>query len=168
MHPAHAMSAAATTPTVEQMLTDHLGDDALEELICVYLQNRYGYLVRARTPAAAGYDYVLRNAARTEVLVHARSGGMLVARDADSLPTDIVDHVLVFRVKHQPATDADFLTVVARISVASDVRGPRFEPRGSPIRMLVSNSGRRFNDDCDILSVAEIGREWHMPIHVTS
>jgi hypothetical protein len=96
MHPAHAMSAAATTPTVEQMLTDHLGDDALEELICVYLQNRYGYLVRARTPAAAGYDYVLRNAARTEVLVHARGGGMLVARDADSLPTDIVDHVLVF------------------------------------------------------------------------
>jgi hypothetical protein len=99
MPAADAMSAAPMTPTartVQQMLTEHLDDDALEELICVYLQNRYGYLVRTRTPDAAGHDYVLRNAARTEVLVHARGGGMLVARDADSLPTDIVEYVVVF------------------------------------------------------------------------
>jgi hypothetical protein len=96
---AEAKSAAPITPTaltVQQILTDHLDDDALEELICVYLQNRYGYLVRTRTPDAVGYDYVLRNAARIEVLVHARGEVSVVVRDAHSLPTDIVEYVLVF------------------------------------------------------------------------
>jgi hypothetical protein len=42
---ANAAASATTTPlTVEQMLTDRLDDDALEELVCVYLQNRFGYL----------------------------------------------------------------------------------------------------------------------------
>jgi hypothetical protein len=85
-----------TALTVQQILTDRLDDNALEELICVYLQNRHGYMVRTRTPRAAGHDYVLRNAERTEVLVHARGAGMLVARDAHSLPADVVEHVLVF------------------------------------------------------------------------
>lgn len=91
--------AAPTTPTpltVKQILTDHLSERALEELICVYLQNRHGYLVRPRTARVSEYDYVLRNPARDEALVHARAGDTLVARDAHSLPTDIVDHVFVF------------------------------------------------------------------------
>jgi hypothetical protein len=84
------------TLTVEQILSDVLDDDALEELIRVYLQNRYGYLVRTPAPGEAHRDYILRDAARNEALVHARGGDVLVARDAPSLPTDIVDLVFVF------------------------------------------------------------------------
>lgn len=94
---ANAAASATTTPlTVEQILTDRLDDDALEELVCVYLQNRFGYLVRTSRSPAVGYDYVLRNAARGEAVVHARRADTLVARDASSLPTDAVDQVFVF------------------------------------------------------------------------
>jgi hypothetical protein len=100
MHPADAMSVAAPTTrrslTVGQILSNVLDDDALEELICVYLQNRYGYLVRTSALSVAPNDYILRDAARNEALVHARGGGALVARDAHSLPTDVVDQVFVF------------------------------------------------------------------------
>jgi hypothetical protein len=91
--------AAPTTPrslTVEQVLSNFLDDDALEELICVYLQNRYGYLVRTPAPSETHRDYILRNPDRDEALVHARRGGMLVDRDAQSLPAEFVDEVFVF------------------------------------------------------------------------
>jgi hypothetical protein len=97
MDPGDAAVPTMPTPlTVEQILADYLDDEALEQLICVYLQNRFGYLMRTGAPRPASYDYILRNTAHNEAVVHARGGDTLVARDAYSLPTSAVDHVFVF------------------------------------------------------------------------
>jgi hypothetical protein len=100
MDPADAACGAAwmmpTPETLQQILADRLEDDALEQLVCVYLQNRYGYLVRSRPPGAVDHGYLLRNAAHKQALVRARSRHTLVARDEASLPTHTVDHVFVF------------------------------------------------------------------------
>jgi hypothetical protein len=52
-------------PTLDEVLTTHLEDEQLEELVCVYLQNRFGYLVRD--------DYVLCHPEREAATVQVRS-----------------------------------------------------------------------------------------------
>jgi hypothetical protein len=85
-------------PTLDQVLTGYLDDDDVENLVCVYLQNRLGYLLRPTSagPGIAANEYVLRDAHRHEALVWARRGHSRVPRDARSLPTDAVDQVFVF------------------------------------------------------------------------
>jgi hypothetical protein len=93
-----ALETPAAQITLEQVLTDHLSDEDLENLLCVFLQSRFGYLVRtgsARGDAAAG-EYVLRNAVRNEAVVRARHGHVTVPRDSSSLRADAVDNVFVF------------------------------------------------------------------------
>jgi hypothetical protein len=85
-------------PTLDRVLTRYLDDEDIENLVCVYLQNRLGYLVRSASagPGIATDEYVLRDADRHEALVWARRGHSLVPRDARTLPTDAVDQVFVF------------------------------------------------------------------------
>lgn len=52
-------------PTLDEVLTTHLEDEQLEELVCVYLQNRFGYLVRG--------DYLLCHPEREAATVQVRS-----------------------------------------------------------------------------------------------
>jgi hypothetical protein len=85
-------------PTLDRVLTGYLDDEDVENLVCVYLQNRLGYLLRSTSagPGIATDEYVLRDADRHEALVWAKRGHSLVARDARTLPTDAVDQVFVF------------------------------------------------------------------------
>jgi hypothetical protein len=52
-------------PTLDEVLSHHLEDEQLEELVCVYLQNRFGYLVRG--------DYLLCHPERAVATVQVRS-----------------------------------------------------------------------------------------------
>jgi len=85
-------------PTLDDVLTTYLDDHEVQSLVSVYLQRRYGYLVRprGRRPGLAPWEYVLRDAQGREALVRARRGFSCVPRDPGSLPADAVDFVYVF------------------------------------------------------------------------
>ena len=85
-------------PTLDEVLTSFLCDREVQDLACLYLQRRYGFLVRptARRPGIAEWEAVLRDGYGREAIVRARRGGSVVPRDAAVLPTDAVDQVFVF------------------------------------------------------------------------
>jgi hypothetical protein len=97
MRPTKAVLTPAHS-TIEQVLCNCLDDDELEILLCVYLQNRLGYLLRpVSRQAQFGPDgYVLRKGLDHVALVSARRGHIPVPRDAGSLGAPEVDHVFVF------------------------------------------------------------------------
>jgi hypothetical protein len=80
------------------VLADRLDDRELENLVCVYLQNRHGYLLRPASRLSADIDgeWVFRDRDHHEALIRARHGHASVPRDSDSLPTNAVDRVFVF------------------------------------------------------------------------
>lgn len=85
-------------PSLEEVLTSYLDDRDLEDLVCVYLKSRLGYLPRppSRGSGIAAFKYMLRDTDRRSAIVRARRGYAAMARDAGSLPTDAVDEVFVF------------------------------------------------------------------------
>lgn len=84
--------------TLEEILRSCLDAQDLEDLICVYLQRRYGYLAvpGRRQPDTPAYEYVLRHPDGHEAVVQVKRGHAPVLRDAQSLPTEAVDRVYVF------------------------------------------------------------------------
>lgn len=118
-------------PTLEDILTRQLDDDALEDLICVYLQNRFGYLVRNATGRAPDYDYVLRNCDGEEALVHTRAGEEPVARDASALPAGAADRWFVFSPTNTYGPDP--APHVEEIAVEDVIAFIRSEPWSVPL-----------------------------------
>jgi len=88
----------ARRPTLDDVLTTYLDDRDVHNVVRAYLQVRLGYLVgpAARRPGLAAHELILRDPRRREAIVRARRGWSRVPRDADSLPTDVVDQVYVF------------------------------------------------------------------------
>jgi hypothetical protein len=128
MRPTQAMLTAAH-PTLEQVLCDYLDDQELETLLCVYLQNRLGYLLRpvSRQPPVDADGYVLRNALRDVALVHARRGHVAVARDARSLGAQEVDRVFVFSPTDTYGPDpAPNVTEIPRDEMVEFIRSERW------------------------------------------
>jgi hypothetical protein len=86
-------------PTLDQILATCLSAQDLEDLVCVYLQRRYGYLVlpASRRPDTPAYEYVLRHPDDGhEAVVQVKSGDATVPVDSASLPTAAVERVFVF------------------------------------------------------------------------
>ncbi len=85
-------------PTLDEVLIGYLDDRDVQNLVCAFLQHKFGYLIRrpARRPGIAAWEYVLRDAYRREAVVRAKRGWSVVARDAPSLPGDVIDQVFVF------------------------------------------------------------------------
>ena len=85
-------------PTLEEVLTGYLEDRDVQNLVCAYLQWKYGYLVMppARRPGIAEWEVVLRDSYRREAIVRAKHGSSPVPRDAASLPRGWIDEVFVF------------------------------------------------------------------------
>lgn len=85
-------------PTLDEVLTSYLDDRDVLDLVRVYLQRRFGYLVRppARRPAMLGWEDVLRDRVGRKAIVRARCGWSVVPRVAASLPSGAVDQVFVF------------------------------------------------------------------------
>lgn len=85
-------------PSLDEMLTGYLDDRDLEDLVCVYLQSRHGYLPRppSRNLGIAAFKHMLRESDRRSAIIRARRGHAALARDAGSLPSDAVDLIFVF------------------------------------------------------------------------
>lgn len=85
-------------PTLEEVLSSYLDDREVLDLVCVFLQRRFGYRVRppARRPGIAAWEDVLRDSYQREAIVRARCGRSVVPRSAALLPSDAVDQVFVF------------------------------------------------------------------------
>ena len=73
---------------------------------------------------------------------------------------------LVLGIEHQPAADPHFLPVVIGISVAAHVSCPRFQTSRGPACVLAANAGRGFHNNGNILSLADVSRQRHVPVHV--
>lgn len=84
--------------TLDEVLADRLDDGELENLVCVYLQNRHGYMLRppSRLSGEVHAGPVFRDADHREAVVCARGGHAPVPRDSQSLLTGAVDRVFVF------------------------------------------------------------------------
>ena len=84
-------------PTLGEVLTSYLDDRDLLDLVRVYLQKRFGYLVRrpARRATMVGWEDVLCDSFGRQAIARARRGWSVVPRAA-SLPTEAVDQVFVF------------------------------------------------------------------------
>jgi hypothetical protein len=128
MRPTQAAPTPAH-PTIEQVLCDYLDDRELETLLCVYLQNRLGYLLRpeSRRLQVDADGYVLRNALRDVALVQARRGHVPVPRDARSLGAKQVDHVFVFSPTDTYGPDpAPNVTEIRRDEIVEFIRSERW------------------------------------------
>ncbi len=93
-----ALTPSLGAPSLDDVMSEYLGDDDLEALVSAYLQDRHGYLARplpARFEAGAP-THALRGAQSGWAVVRAKRGHQLLARDASSLPGGSVDEVFVF------------------------------------------------------------------------
>jgi hypothetical protein len=85
-------------PTLDEVLTSYLDDWDVQNLVCAFVQRKFGYLIRraTRRPGVAAWEYVLRDGYGHQAVVRAKRGWSPVARDAPSLPGDAIDQVFVF------------------------------------------------------------------------
>jgi hypothetical protein len=116
-------------PTIEQVLCDCLDEEELENLLCVYLQNRLGYLLRpcSRRPDVHADGYVLRGRMHDVAVVHACPGHVPVPRDAGSLGARDVDHVFVFSPTDTYGPDpAPNVTEIRRDEMVEFIRSERW------------------------------------------
>lgn len=95
--------ARASSPDLELDVVDPdvvlrslIGAEDLEDLVSVYLQVRYGYVLVSRFRSTPGYEYVLKGARGETIVASVKSGETPVSLDL--LPADSADLAYVFSV----------------------------------------------------------------------
>jgi hypothetical protein len=101
MHQQVAEHRADLEPVAPRAVIESLiGSEDLEDLVAVYLQDRFDYLAVSRLRSTPGYEYVLsRRTDGSRAVVSVKSGQTPV--DLDLLPSDTVDASYAYAVSGQ-------------------------------------------------------------------